>query len=384
MGARTWVFLNSNRVVKEIIAKQAAVTGERPDLPVSAGLVSRNNRTVLKKTAQWIEGRQLMHHLLSGTATRTYGHVQEEESTRLLQSYLRTPEQWFRHHYDYAYSVIHRVVVGEKPKQTQHELDEFRRVTVEFILSIYASIFDFFPSIGVFQPYRNFWKRRGDDHMSVFEKWWAPVKTDIENAEAPPSFVRDVLLKSHTKFATNNEEAMYLATSIVAAGSDNVRRAHNVLMMATLCHPQVVDKARSDLDSVLGVAGRLPRIADMNKLPYISAIIKEAMRWRPVVPLIPSHHSTKPIHFEGYTFPAGTDFVINSFAVASEVGRPQEFLPERWQGRELNITEDLWSFGGGRRVCVGYKIAHQELFLALAKMIYCFDAAPVSHCPSLH
>lgn len=375
MGARTWVFLNTPRVAKEIIAKRASSTSERPSLPVSSGLVSRNNRTVLKKTAQWTEGRQLMHHLLSGTATRNYAHIQEEESRRLLQSYAREPEQWYRHHYDYAYSIIHRIVLGSKPQQTQDDLDAFRRVTVEFILSIYASVFDFFPAMGIFQPGRGFWKRRGEDHARVFERWWAPVKKDIE---APPSFVRDVLLKSNTKIARNDEEAMYLATSIVAAGSDNPRRAHNVLMMAVLCYPHVVEKARRDLDAVLGDAERLPTIADMEALPYISAIIKEALRWRPVVPLIPSHHSTEPIHFEGYTFPAGTDFVINSFAVANAVARPEEFLPERWEGREMNITEDLWAFGGGRRVCVGYKIAHQELFLAMANMIYCFDATPVS------
>lgn len=149
MGTRTWVLLNSNRAVKEIIAKQAAVTGERPDFPVSGGLVSRNNRTVLRKTAQWQEGRKMMHHLLSGTALRTYGHIQEEESTRLLHSYLYTPDQWYRHHYDYAYSIIHRIVLGERPKQTKMELDEFRRITVEFILSISSSIFDFWPNFGI-------------------------------------------------------------------------------------------------------------------------------------------------------------------------------------------------------------------------------------------
>lgn len=378
MGTRTWVFLNSNRVVKEIIAKQAAVTGDRPDFPVSGGLVSQDNRTVLKKTSRWQEGRKIMHHLLNGTALRTYGQIQEEESTRLLHGYLHTPQQWFRHHYDYPYSIIHRIVLGERPQQTKKELDEFRRITVEFILSISSTIFDFWPRLGIFQPFRNFWLKMGDDHNNVLKAWWEPVRRDIANGVAPPSFVRDVLLKSNTKIAKNNEEAMYLATSIVAAGSDNVRRAHNVLMMAAICHPSVVEKARKEIDSVCGDAQRLPGISDMESLPYVSAIIKESLRWRPVVPLIPPHYSTKPVHFEGYTFPAGTDFVVNSCAVANDVDGPQEFYPERWANKEINITEDLWAFGGGRRVCVGYKIAHQELFLALARMIYCFDVNAVS------
>jgi cytochrome P450 len=378
LGTRTWVVLNSNRVVKELIAKQAAATGERPEFPVSGGLVSRNNRTVLKRTSAWQEGRKLMHHLLNGTSLRTYGQIQEEESTKLLHGYLRTPDQWFRHHYDYSYSIIHRIVLGERPKQAKKELDGFRRITVEFILSIGASAFDFLPNLGSFQPCRRFWSKMGEDHYGVMKAWWEPVRKDIANGAAPPSFVRDVLLKSKTTFATNNEEAMYLASSIVAAGSDNVRRAHNVMMMAAICHPRVIEKARKEIDSVCGHAQRLPTLNDMESLPYISAIIKESLRWRPVVPLIPPHHSSRPIEFEGYTFPAGTDFVINSLAVANECPLAKDFSPERWSGSEFNITQDLWAFGGGRRVCVGYKIAHQELFLALAKMVYCFDAVAVS------
>lgn len=42
---------------------------------------------------------------------------------------------------------------------------------------------------------------------------------------ASPSFFRNVILQSKNKYAANNDEAMYLATSIVAAGSDNVSEA---------------------------------------------------------------------------------------------------------------------------------------------------------------
>lgn len=165
---------------------------------------------------------------------------------------------------------------------------------------------------------------------------------DMAGGVAPPSFTRDVILQSNGKYATNSDEAMYLATSIVAAGSDNVRMAHNVFMMAAVCHPEVMAKARTEIDSVCGPdANRLPNLADMESLPYISAILKECLRWRPVVPLIPQHHSTKEIHFDGFVFPAGTDFVINSLAVCGEVDDPADFKPERWGNREMNITDGL-------------------------------------------
>ena len=385
MGSRSWVVLNSNRVVKEIISKNCVSTGDRPDFPVAGSLVSNDKRTVLRKTRHWKEGRKLMDHLLSGTALKTYSGIQEAESTSLLHNYLHQPDQWYRHNYSFSYSIAHGVVFGEGTRQTQEQLDDIRRITVEFIRSINSSVFDFFPSLGIFQPFRSFWSRMGANHYKVFKAWWDPVMHNVADGIAPPSFTRDVILQSNSKYATNNDEAMYLATSIVAAGSDNVRMTLNVFIMAAVCNPEMIAKARAGIDSVCGAdANRLPDLADMGSLPYISAIVKECLRWRPVVPLIPQHHSTKELKLDGYIFPAGTDFVINSLAVCGEVDDPADFKPERWENREMNIIDGLWQFGGGRRICVGYKIAHQELFLAVAKSIYCFEFIPVSSAFTSH
>ena len=66
MGSVTWVLLNSDRVISEIIAKRGNVTSERPYLPIASGLVSRDRRTVLRQTAHWTEGRIMMQYLLTG------------------------------------------------------------------------------------------------------------------------------------------------------------------------------------------------------------------------------------------------------------------------------------------------------------------------------
>ena len=383
MGNRTWVMLNSNRVVQEIIAKRANITGERPYLPVASGLTSRHKRTVLRQTKEWSEGRRVMHHLLSGTALKNYEKVQDLESIQLLANYLERPNQWYLHHYRYAYSVIHRIVVGERPRQTQKQLDDFQRVTVEFIRGMNTSLVDFFPMLAnlpkLLQPWRRHWEITGQDHYNVFKAWWAPIKHDITEGIAPPSFVKDVLLHTSTKFSRDDEEAMYLATSIVAAGSDNVRMTLNAFVMAALCYPETMQRARDEIDSICGnTAERLPGLKDMKSLPYLSAMIKEGLRWRPTVPLIPQHHLTQDLEFETYRFPAGTDFVINSLAVCQEFEDAAEFRPERWlDGKEDSVTQGLWQFGGGRRVCVGYKIAQQELFLAYSRLLYCFDFAAV-------
>jgi len=53
--------------------------------------------------------------------------------------------------------------------------------------------------------------------------------------------------------------------------------------MAMVLHPEVQKKAQGELDKVIG--NRLPEFNDRPNLPYINAMVKESLRWQPVVPL---------------------------------------------------------------------------------------------------
>ena len=383
MGSKTWVFLNSNRVVAEIISKRGSITHERPPMPIASDLISHGKRSVLQPTAQWNEGRRVMHHLLNGSCLKMYGQWQELESVRLIAACLFQPDRWYSHHYRYSSSVMHRIVLGEPLLKSTPELNSLQRVSTQFLHYINANTVDFFPLLArlprIFQLWRGSEEAVGQTHYDVFLSWWKPVKQAIADGTAPPSFVRDTLLHRETKYTGGDDEAMYLAMSIISAGSDNTRITLNVFVMAALCFPETIQKAREEVDQVCGNAKRLPGVKDMDKMPYMCAVVKEVLRWRPAVPVIPQHQLTQDLEFEGYYFPAGTEFLINSIAVSKDFEEGDDFRPERWlDGNESNITHGLWSFGGGRRICVGYKLAQTQLFVAFARLAYCFDYNPVS------
>ena len=148
---------------------------------------------------------------------------------------------------------------------------------------------------------------------------------------------------------------MYVAMQLIEAGSDTTREVMNIFVMSALCFPAVFQRAREEVDRVCGGGPtRLPVLDDMKQMPYICAIIKELLRWRPIFRMPPDHTSTTDIEFEGYCFPAGVGFIINEVPVCNECEDPEEFKPERWlDGHEENVTHGLWKFGGGRRICVG-------------------------------
>lgn len=57
-----------------------------------------------------------------------------------------------------------------------------------------------------------------------------------------------------------------------------------VFFYAMLTYPEYQKRAQSELGRVVG-SSRLPTLEDKPNLPYIEAILKEVLRWKPVTPL---------------------------------------------------------------------------------------------------
>jgi cytochrome P450 len=49
-------------------------------------------------------------------------------------------------------------------------------------------------------------------------------------------------------------------------------------------HPDAQRRAQMEIDNVVGT-DRLPDFHDEKSLPYVSALIKEVLRWHPVAPI---------------------------------------------------------------------------------------------------
>jgi cytochrome P450 len=79
-------------------------------------------------------------------------------------------------------------------------------------------------------------------------------------------------------------------------------------------HPEVQRKAQAELDRVVG-RQRLPDFSDMENLPYINAIVKEVIRWFPIVPLGIPHAATAEDEYRGMRIPKGSAIFPNLWSV---------------------------------------------------------------------
>lgn len=88
--------------------------------------------------------------------------------------------------------------------------------------------------------------------------------------------------------------------------------AIKVFFLAMLLYPDVQRKAQKELDSLLGESA-LPSINHRKDLPYVDALCKEVLRWRPAVPLAFPHLLRESDIIGEYFIPKGTIVIGNTW-----------------------------------------------------------------------
>lgn len=121
-------------------------------------------------------------------------------------------------------------------------------------------------------------------------------------------FAKQFLSKGEKKDLTN-DEGSYVCGTMFEAGSGTTSGALEILTMALLLFPEVQVEAQKELDAVCG--NRIPQFEDEKNLPYIKAISKEALRWRPIVTQGIVHMSVKDDRYGDYFIPANTAVLGN-------------------------------------------------------------------------
>ncbi|WP_405713121.1 cytochrome P450 [Streptomyces xanthophaeus] len=140
-------------------------------------------------------------------------------------------------------------------------------------------------------------------------------------------------------------------------------------------HPEQQALARAEVSRVLG--DRAPEAADLERLPYLTQVLKEAMRLYPAAPVI-GRRSVAATEIAGYTVPAGADVIIAPWVTHRHERYwpdPDRFDPDRFTPEaEAQRPRYAWfPFGGGPRACIGQHFSMLESVIALAMMLRAYE-----------
>lgn len=142
-------------------------------------------------------------------------------------------------------------------------------------------------------------------------------------------------------------------------------------------HPDAARRARDEVRAVDAAQG-LGSLQSLDRLVWLDACLKEALRLNPPVPVL-MHRALEDTVVGDIQVPRGTVVVgLHRMAgrLSDRVERPEDYLPERWldgQAGPGSTARHSLPFGAGPRLCPGRQLALIEMKLVTALWLARFD-----------
>ena len=420
-GRRPTVVISDPVVAVDLLEKRSHKYSSRPRF-VAMGEIFWDMSSILVQPygKDWSVRRKAMHSALTPKALQHYKPVQEAEASRLCHQLLEGPGDFDTLLNRFTASIVFTIAYGHRIDSLQSPIVRQRMKIMHWSAALNVPgryLVESFPILkripDVLAPWKRQIKAWGSEEAQANARLLDYVREDIENAKLPgappvPNSLAKQLLENRAAdpeaFALLRErDFASLPASVFGAGADTTASSLCSAILAITTNPETLIAAHAELDAVIG-PDLLPSYTDETSLPYIRALCKETLRWRPVAVLGGTPHaSTQADNYRGYYIPKGTNILGNSWAInrnevyypdpdhfnplrfldvapASLGYLPSEYLESSASGKgPLTHPSKLGhsSFGWGRRICPGADLASNNLFIALARVLWCFDIRPV-------
>ncbi|XP_049512242.1 LOW QUALITY PROTEIN: probable cytochrome P450 49a1 [Dermacentor silvarum] len=180
---------------------------------------------------------------------------------------------------------------------------------------------------------------------------------------------------------TTKEIFTFMMDFLVGA-AESTSTAATFSLYCLAMNPDAQERARQEVVSVLCGAADGTLSEKYQKLSYVKACIREALRLHPIVPGV-HRKLDHDVVMSGYIIPANTLMRTEPYVAGrleENFTRASEFLPWRWLHSDEQASskdKEAWMlhpfaslpFSVGPRMCIGRRIAEMELCLLVAKVL---------------
>ncbi|PPQ74384.1 hypothetical protein CVT24_000838 [Panaeolus cyanescens] len=381
-GRTPVLVLGSIQAATDLLEKRGGIYSSRPRSIMAGEILADSMRAVpMPYGPRWRKWRTIMHASIGTEGARNFKPLQSLESKILLRELLVAADPS-------AYPPLLRKI--------NHETDEaFARsvslcigtMDISYINGVFSQIQharEIYCGIVAFPIKALQWFRYAPERQRKIDvKNYVTFINEVRQKVAQGSAQFSAALKAIEKqeeLGFTDAQISYAAAAPFNAGVGTSLASIEVFLMAMLHHPHVMKKAQEEIDRVVG-PNVLPEFDDAPRLPYVSAMIHETMRWRPIIPLGIAHSVITEDTYNNYYIPNASTVFANLYSMSKDeemFPNPDKYEPERYLNPDPKLPKPntTFFFGFGRRICPGMHVAQNTLFIAIARLLWAYDIVP--------
>ncbi|OQE34545.1 hypothetical protein PENCOP_c017G04051 [Penicillium coprophilum] len=365
---QTLIILNDRDLAFQLLEKNSVKHSSRPYLVFAHDLAGWGNLPPSQDNTPLLQSYRRAITRVIGTreSAAKFNGLLELEARRFAYRVLHAPEKFIDHNRTASGAFILNVTYGyhvgpsgEDPLVRPANLAVWRFAEAAVPG---AWLVDFIPALKYvpeWMPGANF-QRVAKEHLRTITRFAeSPVaftKSQIDRGKDRLCFVSTLLRQGE-----DEEIVKWSAAAMYGGGSDTTTAILEGFFLVMMLFPDVQHKAQAEMDELLSNP-TLPSATDRESLPYVNAIVKEAIRWHPVAPMGIPHKTDED------------DMINGAFNNDPAIyPNPRELRPERFLSEPAALEPGDVSFGFGRRICPGRLIAETSIFLTIAHTLAVFE-----------
>ncbi|KAL9131629.1 MAG: hypothetical protein Q9217_000517, partial [Psora testacea] len=222
-------------------------------------------------------------------------------------------------------------------------------------------------------------KRQFEQQIAQIKAKHSSTSSNLPHPTIFHEILQSQLCESDKSLSRLTDEAMI----IVAAGTMTTSWALSVSIYHLLASPRILTKLKAELRSAIPDPGATVSLSMLEKLPYLAAVVQEAVRLSyGVASRLQRISPDKSLLFtdadtgKQWSIPPNTPVGMTSIQIHQDESifpDARSFVPERWI-ENPRLDRYMVSFCKGSRQCIGINLAYAEMYLCLAAIFRRFGS----------
>lgn len=290
----THVIISTQKIAEDLMAHRGAIYSDRGHLNM-VHLVTGSGDLLASSSEgdYWRRGRRFSAAMLTPARAARWEPFQEQAARRTVVDMIKSPSQYVYWFDRYATTVSLREGYGKILSTAEEERLHTNTIAermhnIERIATPGGYLVELIPAMmyipEFLAPFKQEAKALHQIESTYFRQLVQEARSKYEHGveETPASFAR-CWLAEQEKWELSEPEVTYVLGTLYGGGSGTTANAMQSFILAMCHYPDWQASLQKELDEVVG-SSRIPGFEDTPRLPLVRAVVKEVLRWRPVVP----------------------------------------------------------------------------------------------------